>query len=39
MRNVAMHHARLALSRAENVIELQEDIEVLRKLSKFANSV
>jgi uncharacterized membrane protein len=39
MRDVAMHHARLALARAENVIELQEDIEVLRKLSKFANSV
>jgi len=39
MRDVAMHHARLALDRAENVIKLQEDIEVLRKLSKFANSV
>jgi len=39
MRDVAMHHARLALARAENVIELKEDIEVLRKLSKFANSV
>jgi uncharacterized membrane protein len=39
MRDVAMHHARIALARAENVIELQEDIEVLRKLSKFANSV
>jgi uncharacterized membrane protein len=39
MRDVAMHHARLALARAENVLELQEDIEVLRKLSKFANSV
>jgi len=39
MRDVAMHYARLALARAENVLELQEDIEVLRKLSKFANSV
>jgi uncharacterized membrane protein len=39
MRDVAMHHARMALDRAENVLELQEDIEVLRKLSKFANSV
>jgi len=39
MRDVAMHHARLALARAENVLELQEDIEVLRKLSKYANSV
>lgn len=38
MQDVAMHHARLALARAENVLELQEDIEVLRKLSKFANS-
>ena len=39
MRDAAIHHARLALDRAENVLELQEDIEVLRKLSKFANSV
>ena len=39
MRDAAIHHARLALARAENVLELPEDIEVVRKLAKFANSV
>lgn len=39
MRDAAIHHSRLALARAENVLELPEDIEVVRKLARFANSV
>jgi len=39
MRDVARHHARLALARAENMLSLPEDLEVVRKLAKFANSV
>lgn len=38
MREVAKHHARLALARAENALELGEDLEVLRKLAKFTQS-
>ncbi len=38
MREVAMHHARLALARAENALELTEDLEVVRKLAKFTHS-
>ncbi len=38
MREVAMHHARLALARAENALELAEDLEVVRKLAKFTHS-
>jgi uncharacterized membrane protein len=39
MRDAAIHHSRLALARAENVLELPEDLEVVRKLARFANSV
>ena len=39
MRDAAIHHSRLALARAENVLELPEDLEVVRKLAKFASSV
>ena len=39
MRDAAIHHARLALARAEDVLEFPEDIEVVRELAKFANSV
>jgi len=39
MRDAARHHARLALARAENMLSLPEDLEVVRKLAKFANSV
>ncbi len=38
MREVAIHHARLALARAENALELREDLEVVRKLAKFTHS-
>jgi CO dehydrogenase nickel-insertion accessory protein CooC1 len=39
MRIVAIHHSRLALARAEKALELSEDLEVVRKLAKFANQV
>ena len=39
MRDAAIHHARLALARAENVMELPEDLEILRKLAKLDCSV
>ncbi|MFC1896416.1 DUF2254 domain-containing protein [Thermodesulfobacteriota bacterium] len=39
MRDAAIHHSRLALARAEDVIEFPQDIEVVRKLAKFATSV
>jgi uncharacterized membrane protein len=39
MRNAAIHHSRLALARAENALEIPEDLEVVRKLAKFASSV
>jgi hypothetical protein len=39
MREAAIHHTRLALARAENVLKLPEDLAILRKLAKFANSV
>ncbi|MGA8239433.1 MAG: DUF2254 family protein, partial [Desulfobacterales bacterium] len=39
MRTVAIHHSRLALDRAEKALELSEDLEVVRKLAKFANQV
>jgi uncharacterized membrane protein len=39
MRDVARHHARLALARAEKALDLPEDLDVVRKLAKFANSV
>jgi len=39
MREVAIHHARLALARAKNAQVLTEDIEVIRKLAKCTHSV
>lgn len=39
MRDAAIHHSRLALARAENVLEIPEDLEVVRKLANFASSV
>lgn len=36
MRAAALHHARIALARAEQVMGLEEDIEVLRGLAAFA---
>ncbi len=39
MRDAAIHHSRLALARAENVLELPEDLEIVRKLAKFASPV
>jgi hypothetical protein len=38
MRDAAIHYSRLALARAENVLELPEDLEIVRKLAKFASS-
>ena len=37
LREVAIHHARLARARAENALEAPEDLEVLRKATIFAN--
>jgi uncharacterized membrane protein len=39
MRDAAIHHARLALARAENVMELPEDLEIVRKLVKLDCSI
>lgn len=39
MRDVAKRHARLALARAEQALNLPEDLEVVRELAKFAGSV
>ena len=39
MRDAAIHHSRLALARAENVLEIPEDLEVVRKLAKLASFV
>ena len=38
MQDAAIHHARLALARAENVMELPEDLEIVRKLAKLVGS-
>lgn len=38
MRETARYHSRLALARAEKVMQLPEDLEILRKLAEFANS-
>ena len=39
MRDAAIHHSRLALARAEKVLSIPEDLEVVRKLAKFASAV
>ncbi len=39
MQKTAIHHSRLALARAEKVLQLPEDLEILRKLADFTNSV
>jgi hypothetical protein len=36
LRDAAKRHARLALARAENVMELPEDLEIVRKLARFS---
>ncbi|MFA5701289.1 MAG: DUF2254 family protein, partial [Desulfuromonas sp.] len=38
MREAAIHHARLALARAESALELPDDLAVVRKLAKFTHS-
>ncbi len=38
LRDAAKRHARLALARAEKVMELPEDLEIVRKLAKLAGS-
>ena len=39
MREAAIRHARLALARAENVMELPEDLEIVQKLARLTSSV
>lgn len=39
MRDAAIYHSRPALARAEHVLEIPEDLEVVRTLAKFASSV
>jgi uncharacterized membrane protein len=39
MQDAAIHHSRMALARAEHALELPEDLEIVRKLANFANSV
>ncbi len=39
MRETAKHHSCLALARAEKVMQLPEDLDILRKLTEFANPV
>jgi uncharacterized membrane protein len=38
MRDAAIHHARLALARAESMLRLPEDLEVVRNAARFARS-
>ncbi|MEP6889726.1 MAG: DUF2254 domain-containing protein [Nitrospirota bacterium] len=38
MRDAAMHHARLALARAEMALELTEDVAVVRDAARFAET-
>lgn len=38
IRDAAVHHARLALARAEKALDLPEDLEMVRGLAKFATS-
>ena len=38
MRDAAIYHGRLALARAENALDLPEDLERVRKLARFATS-
>jgi uncharacterized membrane protein len=38
IRDAAIHHSHLALARAENALELPEDLEIIRKLAKFTDS-
>ena len=37
MRDAAIQHSRMALVRAENALELEEDLQVVRKFANFAN--
>ncbi len=39
LRDLAIYYARLARARAENALVAPEDLEVLRKVSKFANPI
>ncbi|MDA3831979.1 MAG: hypothetical protein PF495_01150 [Spirochaetales bacterium] len=39
MRDAAISHARLALARAENVMKLPADLEIVRKLAKLDSSL
>lgn len=37
MRTAALHHARLALTRAEKALDLPEEVELIRELADFGN--
>jgi uncharacterized membrane protein len=39
MRETAKYHSRLALARVEKVMQLPEDLEIVRKLANFSHSV
>ena len=39
MRDAALKHSRMALARAEHVLNLPEDLQVVRDLASFANEV
>ena len=37
MRDAALRHSRMALARAESVLQLSEDLQTVRSLANFAN--
>jgi uncharacterized membrane protein len=39
MRDVAIHHAQLALARAENALDFPEDVKLIQKLAQFSEPV
>ncbi|MDY0207555.1 MAG: DUF2254 domain-containing protein, partial [Pseudomonas sp.] len=39
MREAALHHSRLALSRAEHVLQIPEDLQVVRDLASFSKNI
>lgn len=39
MRGAALRHSRMALARAENVLQLPEDLQRVRELARFANKL
>ncbi|HKM36747.1 MAG TPA: DUF2254 domain-containing protein [Thiopseudomonas sp.] len=39
MRDAALHHSRLALSRAEHVLQIPEDLQIVRDLASFSKDI